>query len=117
MAKTLAKIQQEIARLELQAEALRQREVAGVVARIKEAIKHYQLTAADLFAPAAASRAQPGAKKTAKAKSAVQKSRKGIAVPIKYKDDQGNTWTGRGTQPRWLTAALGAGKKLEDFAV
>ena len=39
------------------------------------------------------------------------------AVAAKYKDDQGNQWTGRGLKPRWLTAALAAGKKLEDFAV
>jgi DNA-binding protein H-NS len=39
------------------------------------------------------------------------------AVAAKYKDAQGNQWTGRGLKPRWLTAALGAGRKLEDFAV
>ena len=39
------------------------------------------------------------------------------AVAAKYKDDQGNQWTGRGLKPRWLAAALGAGRKLEDFAV
>jgi DNA-binding protein H-NS len=39
------------------------------------------------------------------------------AVAAKYKDDQGNQWTGRGLKPRWLTAALAAGKKLEDFGV
>jgi DNA-binding protein H-NS len=39
------------------------------------------------------------------------------AVAAKYKDDQGNQWTGRGLKPRWLTAALASGKKLEDFAV
>jgi DNA-binding protein H-NS len=39
------------------------------------------------------------------------------AVAPKYKDGQGNQWTGRGLKPRWLTAALAAGKKLEDFAV
>jgi DNA-binding protein H-NS len=39
------------------------------------------------------------------------------AVAAKYKDSQGNQWTGRGLKPRWLTAALAGGKKLEDFAV
>ncbi len=39
------------------------------------------------------------------------------AVAAKYKDDQGNQWTGRGLKPRWLTAALAAGRKLEEFAV
>jgi DNA-binding protein H-NS len=27
------------------------------------------------------------------------------------------TWAGRGKQPRWLTAQLGSGKKLDDFRI
>ena len=27
------------------------------------------------------------------------------------------TWSGRGKQPRWLTAKLSSGKKLEDFRI
>jgi DNA-binding protein H-NS len=27
------------------------------------------------------------------------------------------TWSGRGKQPRWLTAKLGSGMKLEDFRI
>ena len=42
---------------------------------------------------------------------------KGRKVPIKYRDRSGNTWAGRGAQPRWLTAKLKAGAKLKDFAV
>jgi DNA-binding protein H-NS len=29
----------------------------------------------------------------------------------------GQTWSGRGKQPRWLTAKLKSGKKLEDFQI
>jgi hypothetical protein len=42
---------------------------------------------------------------------------KGRKVPIKYRDKEGNTWAGRGAQPRWLREKLKAGAKLEDFAV
>ena len=38
-------------------------------------------------------------------------------VAAKYKDDRGNAWSGRGLKPKWLTAALAAGKKIEEFAV
>jgi DNA-binding protein H-NS len=38
-------------------------------------------------------------------------------VAAKYKDDQGNSWSGRGLKPKWLTAALASGKALADFAV
>jgi DNA-binding protein H-NS len=29
----------------------------------------------------------------------------------------GETWAGRGKQPRWLTAQLRSGKKLDDFRI
>lgn len=35
--------------------------------------------------------------------------------PIKYRDTQGNTWTGVGQRPRWLVAKLAAGAALDDF--
>jgi len=39
------------------------------------------------------------------------------AVAIKYRDNAGNTWVGRGRRPNWLKAALAGGKALQDFAV
>ena len=44
-------------------------------------------------------------------------SLKGRIVPVKYHDKSGNSWAGRGAQPRWLREKLKAGAKLEDFAV
>ena len=38
-------------------------------------------------------------------------------LPVKYRDDNGNTWTGRGKKPTWLVSALAGGALLEDFAV
>jgi len=35
----------------------------------------------------------------------------------KYRGPNGDTWTGRGKRPRWLTSALAEGKKLEDFLI
>jgi DNA-binding protein H-NS len=42
---------------------------------------------------------------------------KGRKVPPKYRGPEGETWAGRGAQPRWLSAALKEGKKLEDFLI
>jgi DNA-binding protein H-NS len=44
-------------------------------------------------------------------------SLKGRKAPIKYRDRAGNTWAGRGAQPRWLTAAIKAGAKRDDFLI
>jgi DNA-binding protein H-NS len=44
---------------------------------------------------------------------------KGGKVAIKYRnpDNPGDTWTGRGRQPRWLVAILKKGGKLDDFKI
>jgi DNA-binding protein H-NS len=41
----------------------------------------------------------------------------GRKAPVKYRDRAGNTWAGRGEQPRWLREKLKGGAKLADFAV
>jgi DNA-binding protein H-NS len=53
-------------------------------------------------------------------KSSRGKSGKGktAKVPAKYRDSKtGETWSGRGLQPRWLKAALAAGRKLDEFTL
>jgi len=43
---------------------------------------------------------------------------RGGKVAPKYRDKGGNTWTGRGRQPRWLTTALKAkGVRKDDFLI
>ncbi len=128
MAKTLAEIQQQIEKLQQRAEALKAKEVVGVVQRIRTAIAYYGLTVQDLFnenddklatpkKTKAAGQQAVSTKVVAKKGTPKNASRKGIPVAIKYRDDEGNTWTGRGSKPRWLVAAFEKGKKAEDFAV
>ena len=112
MAKTYSQVQKEIAKLQREADALKRKEVGGVVARIKEAIQHYELTAEDLFG----GRAFKG-KSASKQKTTSNPGIKGRKVPIKYRDENGNTWSGRGSQPKWLVAALASGRKIEEFLV
>lgn len=113
MAKTYAQIQLQIEKLKAQADALRKKETAGVVARIREAISHYGLTSEDLFGKVSRLRERAPAKAaTVRSKSKT----KGQKVAVKFRDGD-NTWTGRGTRPRWLVAKLAEGKTLEDFAV
>ncbi|WP_342051270.1 MULTISPECIES: H-NS family nucleoid-associated regulatory protein [unclassified Cupriavidus] len=42
---------------------------------------------------------------------------RGTRVPVRYRDSNGNTWTGRGKQPAWLVAAIENGKIADDFLV
>lgn len=105
MSKTYHQIQQEIERLQREAERLKQEEVAGVIARIKEAIQVYGLSAADLGLAGGAQKRIAGKGSFASTKAA------------KYRDEAGNTWSGRGPRPQWLRDALAAGRSIEEFAV
>jgi DNA-binding protein H-NS len=40
-----------------------------------------------------------------------------VAPKFRNPENPAETWAGRGLRPRWLTAAIKSGKKLEDFAV
>ena len=115
--------------LKVEAEKLRRIESNGVVARIREAIGFYGLTAADLGLSGALPKAAapagvaPVASTAAGDKPAKRKGkRKGPAkaktppVP-KFRDEEGRTWGGIGKRPDWLRAALANGKTLQDFLI
>jgi DNA-binding protein H-NS len=106
MAQTYVQIQKQIEQLQREAESLRSSEVKGVVDRIKVAISHYGLTAADLGLARGAGNA------AAKLKTATKSSGNSTA---KYGDGSGAVWSGRGPRPRWLRDALNAGRSIEDF--
>jgi DNA-binding protein H-NS len=115
---TLAALNAQIASLQAQADALRKREVAEVVAGIKDAIVRYGLTAADLgLAPTA--RSNTKAPDSGGGKSAIKRRKnagpKPSARAVKFKDEQGNTWGGMGKRPAWFKAALASGKTPEDL--
>jgi len=119
MAKTQTydQIAKQIQLLQQQAEAIKRKESAGVVQRIKEAIAHYGLTAADLGFKG---KAMPSQTAAASADKPARKTRrKGAKRPsvIRYADGTGRTWTGMGRKPGWIAAGLAAGKTLADFAV
>ena len=115
---TLAALNAQIAALQAQADALRKKEVAEVVAKIKDAIAHYGLTAADLGL-ASVARKYAKAAAASGGKPVSKRRKKGGPKPsaraVKFKDDQGNTWGGMGKRPVWFKAALAAGKTPEDL--
>ncbi|MBL8317332.1 MAG: H-NS histone family protein [Burkholderiaceae bacterium] len=80
----------------------RKSERSDAIQKIRKLMAEYGLTTADLN-----TKATPRST-----------SRKGKKVPAKYRDPaSGNTWSGRGLQPKWLKAALDSGRKLSDFAL
>ena len=41
--------------------------------------------------------------------------RRPAGAPAQFKDEAGNTWSGRGRRPEWLKDALRSGKTLDDL--
>ena len=103
MTKSYTQIVKQIEVLKQDAERARRKEVDGVIGRIRDAINVYSLTAEDL-----------GFGKKTKGRG--RKAAKPAAV-VKFRNDSGGTWVGRGKRPQWLRDALAAGKQLSDFAV
>ncbi len=85
--------------LEAQINAQIQKELADAIAQVKELVKAYGLTVADVFGSS-----------TSKVKTSEKVTNK---VAAKYRDPlSGKTWSGRGLAPKWL-----AGKNKDDFLI
>lgn len=96
---TYKEIKNRIAKLEQEAEALRKAELIAVIAEIRAKMTEYGITSKDLGV----------------IKNKTQK-RSGTANPIpRYRNADGQTWSGRGRKPKWVIEALAAGKTLEDM--
>ncbi len=115
---TLAALNAQIASLQAQADVLRKKEVEEVITKIRDAVAHYNLTAADLGL-STRGRTNAKARPAGVGKAAGNRRRKGgpgrSATAVKFKDDQGNTWVGIGKRPAWFNAALASGKTPEDL--
>ena len=99
---SLSELLAQRAALEIQIEQTQREERSEAIARVKTLMIEHGLTAADLTTRAPAKSSPGGGKK----------------VAAKYRNKAtGETWSGRGLQPRWLKAALTTGKKITDFAV
>lgn len=100
MARTYTDLQDQIARLQTEADQLRRQELSTVVAKMRADIEVYGITPQDLFG---------------KLTSKKSPNERGATASAKFSDGNGNSWVGRGARPRWLRDALAAGKRLEDF--
>jgi DNA-binding protein H-NS len=92
--------------LDKQIEQTKKQERGAAVEKVRSLMAEYGLTMADLGGKSAAAKA---GKKTKTG---------GTKVAAKYRNAAtGDSWSGRGLQPRWLKAALASGRKLADFAL
>jgi DNA-binding protein H-NS len=96
-------LQEQIAALTAQAEAIRQQELFQVIANIKQQIQEYGISGAQL-----------GFRGEGGSKAAGRKSN----ITAKYLDPQsGATWGGVGAKPKWLRHYESVGRNKEEFKI
>jgi DNA-binding protein H-NS len=97
---TVSELLAQKAAIEQQIAEAQRAERSGAIAQVRALMAEHGLTLADLST-----------------KSASPK-RTGAKVAPKYHDSAtGDTWSGRGLQPKWLKQALASGRKIGDFAI
>ena len=92
---TFKELQDQIAKLKQDAEDVRLKEIGGAITQIRNLMSEYGITIQDIEGS--------GRRKGGKAASLSN---------VQFKDDSGNTWSGRGRMPAWLK-----GKDKEKFRV
>lgn len=119
----LVDIQSQIDKLQKQATEIRVREFDKTVQDILAKMNAFGITVRDLQPKRRAKlsdkrAAVRGAKALGKTagKRAPSKSAGSVVAP-KFRGPNGETWTGRGLMPRWLTALVASGKTKEQFSI
>ncbi|MDB5998745.1 MAG: histone family protein nucleoid-structuring protein [Rhizobacter sp.] len=106
---TLQELLAQRASLEKQIETTQKQERSEAISKVKSLMAEYNLSVTDLSAKGGKSSSEGGSTGGAG---------KGSKVAAKFRNPAtGDTWSGRGLQPKWLKTALAAGKKVEDFSV
>lgn len=114
----LVDIQMQIQKLQKQASEIKDREFDKTVQDIRAKMLAFGITVKDLQTVGRKGRGKAAASAQLKAKAATVKTKKsGAPVAAKFRGPNGETWSGRGLTPRWLTTLLAQGKTKEDFAI
>lgn len=99
---TVSELLAQKAAIESQIAEAQRNERAEAIARVRALMAEHGLSLADLSSRSASPK----------------KARAGGKVAPKYRNAAtGETWSGRGLQPKWLKAALASGKKIGDFTI
>ena len=112
----LMDIQNQIGKLQKQANEIKARDFDNTVQEILAKMAAFGITVKDLMP-----RKRRGAKVKTKTASGMRGggAAKKTANPVaaKFRGPEGQTWSGRGLMPRWLSALVAQGQPRENFAV
>ena len=115
----LQDIQGQIEKLQKQAADIKARDFEATVQDILAKMQSFGITVKDLTPGkrrnGAKGKAKSGAASGKKTPAASKKT--GQPVPPKFRGPDGQTWSGRGLMPRWLSALVAEGQPRENFAI
>ncbi len=113
--KELLSAMEELERAKQRVDQLRAQHRAKAIADVREKIKIYGLSAAELgFVRTVTAQAAHGAVQESERTAADRRSQ----VKPKYRSPDGSeTWSGRGKPPLWLQALLDRGRNKEEFEI
>lgn len=117
---SLIDLQSQIQKLQKQADEIKSKEFDKTVQEILAKMQAFGITTKDLQAALGAPRKGRGRPAAArKEKPAKVKKVKGSSgtVAAKYRGPNGETWSGRGLTPRWLSTLVAQGQSKEAFAI
>ena len=117
----LVDIQSQIDKLQKQASEIRVREFDKTVQDILAKMNAFGISVKDLQSKRGASGRRGSVKLTKTAGKGGAKrapsKKAGTVVAPKFRGPNGETWSGRGLMPRWLSALVATGKTKEQFAI
>lgn len=93
--------------------------IAAVRKKLVSLAKAEGYSVDELFGTARMVREKTGVPSAAKKTTARKSAQKGSKVEPKYRNpaNPAETWAGRGMPPKWMSAELAKGRKLEDFLI
>jgi DNA-binding protein H-NS len=117
----LIEIQSQIEKLQKQANEIKAKDFSATVKDILSKMQAFGITVKDLQSPKATKSAK-GAKSGRVAKGAAVKAARAVRKPSapvapKFRGPNGETWSGRGLMPKWLTSLVAQGQSKDSFAV
>lgn len=118
----LIEIQSQIEKLTKQADEIRAREFDKTVQDILAMMNAFGIGVKDLQIGKSAKTAKGKTRKAAltvpkKANTKVKGKIVHRVVAAKFRGPNGESWSGRGLMPRWLSALVTQGKSRDDFAI
>ena len=90
---------------------------APAIRKVRALMKKLGVTVADLAETPAAKAVNNGPRRGRPKKAGDAPKKPAMKIPVKYRDANGNAWTGRGKTPKWILEAEKAGRTRAEFVV